>query len=310
MTAIRTSMLGKVYTTKLTRKVVALQDLDLEVKRGEIFGFLGPNGAGKSTTINLLMNLIGPTTGEASLLGIPVTEASSRKNLGYLPENPSYYGYLNARELLAMVGKIHGLDGGEIQRRSKEVLELLDLPSEKRRTISGFSKGMMQRVGLAQAIFHDPEVIILDEPMSGLDPPGRKLVADLMLKLRDQGRTIFFSTHILHDVEVICDRIGIITNGQLRFCGSLAEVISESFSSYEVALRRVSSEQVKTLQDKGFSLKTSEDKVKVEVPKEEIAAFVDTFVDRDIELAAIEPQRFTLEDFFMGFVDLDPHSSD
>lgn len=310
MTAIRTSMLGKVYTTKLTRKVVALQDLDLEVKRGEIFGFLGPNGAGKSTTINLLMNLIGPTTGEASLLGIPVTEASSRKNLGYLPENPSYYGYLNARELLAMVGKIHGLDGGEIQRRSKEILELLDLPSEKRRTISGFSKGMMQRVGLAQAIFHDPEVIILDEPMSGLDPPGRKLVADLMLKLRDQGRTIFFSTHILHDVEVICDRIGIITNGQLRFCGSLAEVISESFSSYEVALRRVSSEQVKTLQDKGFSPKTSEGKVKVEVPKEEIAAFVDTFVDRDIELAAIEPQRFTLEDFFMGFVDLDPHSSD
>lgn len=310
MTAIRTSMLGKVYTTKLTRKVVALQDLDLEVKRGEIFGFLGPNGAGKSTTINLLMNLIKPTTGEASLLGIPVTEASSRKNLGYLPENPTYYGYLNARELLAMVGKIHGLDGREIQRRSKEVLELLALPSEKRRTISGFSKGMVQRVGLAQAIFHDPEVIILDEPMSGLDPPGRKLVADLMLKLRDQGRTIFFSTHILHDVEVICDRIGIITNGQLRFCGSLAEVISESFSSYEVALRRVSSEQVKALQDKGYSLKTSEDKVKVEVRKEEIAAFVDTFVDRDIELAAIEPQRFTLEDFFMGFVDFDSHSSD
>jgi len=310
MTAIRTSMLGKVYSTKLTRKVVALQDLDLEVKQGEIFGFLGPNGAGKSTTINLLMNLIGPTTGEASLLGIPVTEASSRKNLGYLPENPNYYGYLNARELLAMVGKIHGLDGGEIQRRSKEVLELLDLPTEKRRTISGFSKGMVQRVGLAQAIFHDPEVIILDEPMSGLDPPGRKLVAELMLKLRDQGSTIFFSTHILHDVEVICDRIGIITNGQLRFCGSLAEVISESFSSYEVALRRVSSEQVKTLQDKGFSPKISEDKVKVEVLKEEIAAFVDTFLDQDIELAAIEPQRFTLEDFFMGFVDLDPHSSD
>ena len=310
MTAIQISGLGKVSTKKLTRKVVALENLDLEVKRGEIFGFLGPNGAGKSTTINLLMNLISPTTGEASLLGIPVTEASSRKNLGYLPENPNYYGYLNARELLAMVGKIHGLDGGEIQRRSKEVLELLDLPSEKRRTISGFSKGMMQRVGLAQAIFHDPEVIILDEPMSGLDPPGRKLVADLMLKLRDRGKTIFFSTHILHDVEVMCDRIGIITNGQLRFCGSLAEVISESFSSYEVALRRVSSEQVKTLQDKGFSLKTSEDKVKVEVRKEEIAAFVDTFVDRDIELAAIEPQRFTLEDFFMGFVDLDSHSSD
>ena len=302
MTAIQISGLGKVYTKKLTRKVVALENLDLEVKRGEIFGFLGPNGAGKSTTINLLMNLISPTTGEAHILGIPVTEASSRKNLGYLPENPNYYGYLNARELLAMVGKIHGLDGGEIQRRSKEVLELLDLPSEKRRTISGFSKGMMQRVGLAQAIFHDPEVIILDEPMSGLDPTGRKLVADLMLKLRDRGKTIFFSTHILHDVEVMCDRIGIITSGQLRFCGILADVISESFSSYEVVLRKVFPEHVKTLEEKGFDPRNFEDKVKVEVPKDDLSAFVDSFVRQGVELVAIEPKRFTLEDFFMGFI--------
>ena len=310
MTAIQTRKLGKTYTAKLTRKVVALKGLDLEVKRGEIFGFLGPNGAGKSTTIQLLMNLIRPTTGEASVLGRPVTEASSRRNLGYLPENPNYYGYLNARELLEMVGEIHGLESGEIRRRSKDILELLGLPSEKRRTISGYSKGMVQRVGLAQAIFHDPEIIILDEPMSGLDPPGRKLVGDLMLQLQDQGKTIFFSTHILHDVEVICDRIGIITDGELRFCGALTDVISDSFSSYEVALRKVSSERVRDLQEEGFSPKTFEDKVKVEVPKDEIAAFVDTFVDRDIELAAIEPKRFTLEDFFMGFVNTNPQSSD
>jgi len=249
------------------------------------------------------MNLIRPTSGEASILGVPVTEVSSRRKLGYLPENPNYYSYLTATELLEMVGKIHDLPPQEIKRRSREILEFLHLPTEKRRTISGFSKGMIQRVGLAQAIFHEPEVIILDEPMSGLDPPGRKLVADLMLNLRDRGATIFFSTHILHDVEVICDRIGIITNGELRFCGSLADVISESFSSYDVVLRKVGAEQVKTLAEKGLVPKAFEDKVKIEVSKEDLSAFLETFVQQDIELAAIEPKRFTLEDFFLGFVD-------
>ncbi|MBW2071166.1 MAG: ABC transporter ATP-binding protein [Deltaproteobacteria bacterium] len=187
MTAIQTVKLGKVYTTRLTRKVAALQDLDLQVQRGEIFGFLGPNGAGKSTTIKLLMNLIRPSTGEAQILGVPVTESSSRQNVGYLPENPQYYGYLTGQELLHMVGEIHGMAKEDIHKRSSELLELLDLPVEKKRYISGFSKGMMQRVGLAQAIIHNPEVIVLDEPMSGLDPPGRRLVTDLMLRLRDCG---------------------------------------------------------------------------------------------------------------------------
>jgi len=302
MTAIRTDKLSKTYTQKLTQKVVALKALDLEVKQGEIFGFLGPNGAGKSTTITLLMNLIRPTSGKASILGIPVTEATSRNKLGYLPENPNYYGYLTARELLEMVGRIHGLAPQEIRKNSQEVLGLLDLPLEKKRPISGFSKGMVQRVGLAQAIFHDPEVIILDEPMSGLDPPGRKLVADLMLELRAKGKTIFFSTHILHDVEVICDRIGIITKGQLRFCGTMVDVISESFSSYEVALRKVLPEQVKILIDKGLTPRTVEDKVKVEIPKEDLADFVDASVHQGVEVVAIEPKRLTLEDFFMGFI--------
>ena len=302
MIAIRTDKLSKAYTKKLTQKVVALRDLDLEVRQGEIFGFLGPNGAGKSTTITLLMNLIRPTSGSARILGIPVTEASSRKRLGYLPENPNYYSYLTARELLEMAGKIHGLDFGEIRKKSQEVLGVLDLPLEKKRPISGYSKGMVQRVGLAQAIFHDPEVIILDEPMSGLDPPGRKLVADIMLELRAKGKTIFFSTHILHDVEVICDRIGIITKGQLRFCGTLVDVISESFSSYDVSLRKVLPEHVRALTDKGLTPRTVEDKVKVEVPKDDLAAFVDTFVHQSVEVVAIEPKRLTLEDFFMGFI--------
>jgi ABC-2 type transport system ATP-binding protein len=302
MAAIQTMKLGKVYKKKLTQKVVALEDLNLEVKRGEIFGFLGPNGAGKTTTIKLLMSLISPTTGGASILGVPVTKALSRQNLGYLPENPNYYGYLTGWELLEMVGKVHGVEKGHIRKRSQEILELLDLPTEKKRAISGYSKGMLQRIGLGQAIFHDPEVIVLDEPMSGLDPPGRKLVADLMLKLRDRGKTIFFSTHILHDVEVICDRIGIITSGKLRFCGELADVISESFSSYEIVLRKVSPAQLKTLEERSYSPRGFEDKVKVEVPKEDLATFVDNFVHQGMELIAVEPKRFTLEDFFMGFV--------
>jgi ABC-2 type transport system ATP-binding protein len=143
--------------------------------------------------------------------------------------------------------------------------------------------------------------------MSGLDPPGRKLVADLMLEMRDRGRTIFFSTHILHDVEVICDRIGIITSGRLKFCGSLADVISESFSSYEVVLRKVLAQQLNTLREKGFAPRPFEDKVKVEVPKEDLAAFVDTFAQQNAELVAIEPKRYTLEDFFMGFINSQSH---
>ena len=302
MGAIQINKLGKVYTKKLTRKVVALKDLDLEVRRGEIFGFLGPNGAGKSTTIKLLVNLIRPTAGEARILGVPVTDTASRRHLGYLPENPNYYGYLTARELLALVGRVQGLKEEAIDRRSREILEALDLPIEKRRTMSGFSKGMLQRVGLAQAIFHEPEVIILDEPMSGLDPPGRKLVADLMLQLRDRGKTIFFSTHILHDVEVVCDRIGIITRGQLRFCGALADVISESFSAYEVVLRGVSPLQLKVIREKGFVVKTIEEHVKVEVGKEHLTEFVENHAGKDVELVTVEPKRFTLEDFFMGFL--------
>jgi ABC-2 type transport system ATP-binding protein len=302
MTAIQTISLGKVYTEKLTRKVVALEELDLEVRRGEIFGFIGPNGAGKSTTMKLLLNLIRPTTGEARILGVPVSQASSRRSLGYLPENPNYYGYLTAVELLQMAGRVHGLDSQEIRKRSREVLELLDLPLDRRRTISGFSKGMVQRVGLAQAIFHDPEVIILDEPMSGLDPPGRKLVADLMLDLRDRGKTIFFSTHILHDVEVICDRIGIITRGRLKFCGTLVDVISDSFSAYEVTMRRVSPEQVRILEQRGLAPRTFEDKAKVEIPKEDLRGFIGALAEQSMEVIAVEPRRVTLEDFFMSFI--------
>ena len=303
MEAIKTEALGKIYRKGVRqRQVEAVRDLNLTVADGEIFGFLGPNGAGKSTTIKILCDLIRPTNGRAAILGQDVRYPEARRQIGYLPENPSYYGFLTGWELIGFHGTMHGMGQPSIRDRGKELLEMLDLADAAHRPLRTYSKGMVQRLGIAAALIHDPRILILDEPMSGLDPVGRKLVADLMLELRDRGKVMFFSTHILHDIEVICDRIGIITHGELRFSGTLADMISESFSSYEVVLRRVEPEQVEALARRGFVAITFEDKVKVEVPKGDIAAFLATHMQQDMELIAIEPKRLTLEDFFMGFV--------
>jgi ABC-2 type transport system ATP-binding protein len=303
MEAIKTEGLSKTYVKGLRqRKVLALNNLSLTVADGEVFGFLGPNGAGKSTTIKLLCDLIRPSSGRATILGRDVREPAARRYIGYLPENPSYFGFLTAWELLEFHGKIHGMSGGSIRKRGKELLEMLKLIHAAHGQVRTYSKGMVQRVGIAAALIHDPRILIFDEPMSGLDPPGRKLVADLMLEMRDRGKVVFFSTHILHDVEVICDRIGIITNGESRFTGSLPDMISESFSSYEVLLRGVSPEQIEALTQKGHNPTSFEDKVKVKVPKGDLVTFLASFMQEGMELISIEPERLGLEDFFMGFV--------
>jgi ABC-2 type transport system ATP-binding protein len=190
----------------------------------------------------------------------------------------------------------------DIRVRGEELLERLDLKEAAHRPLRTYSKGMLQRLGITAALIHDPKILILDEPMSGLDPPGRKLVTDLMLKLRNSGKTVFFSTHILHDVEVVCDHIGIISRGELKFSGFLTDAISESFSSYEVIVRKTIPEQMKFLEEKGLSLRYFEDKLKIDVPKEDIASFLDLILHKDVELVAIEPKRLTLEDFFVSFV--------
>jgi ABC-2 type transport system ATP-binding protein len=307
MEAIKTEGLSKTYIKGLRqRKVLALNNLSLTVADGEIFGFLGPNGAGKSTTIKLLCDLIRPSSGRASILGRDVREPAARRHIGYLPENPSYFGFLTAWELLEFHGKIHGMSAGPIRERGEELLAMLKLIHAAHRQVRTYSKGMVQRVGIAAALIHDPRILIFDEPMSGLDPPGRKLVADLMLEMRDRGKVVFFSTHILHDVEVICDRIGIITDGELQFCGTLPDVISESFDSYEVLLRRAEQEQVAAMEQDGYAPVIFEDKIKVGVPKGDLVAFLASFMQNDMELISIEPKRFSLEDFFMGFVTTHP----
>jgi len=295
--------LSKIYRKGLRqRKVLAVDDLSLTVSEGEIFGFLGPNGAGKSTTIKILCDLIRPTRGRASIRSRDVRQPEARRQMGYLPENPNYYAFLSGWELLDFHGAIHGMSRSRIRQRGEPLLEMLDMTEAAHRPLRTYSKGMIQRLGIAVSLIHDPLVVIFDEPMSGLDPVGRKLVKDLMLHLRVQGKTIFFSTHILHDVEIICDRIGIIAKGQLKFCGTLIEVISESFSFYEVVFRNPEPQQVQSLQEKGYSLRTYEDRVEFEVDKDKLSEFLGTCLNMGLEPYTIEPKRFGLEDFFMGFI--------
>jgi ABC-2 type transport system ATP-binding protein len=206
--------------------VTALDGLSFSVQRGEIFGFLGPNGAGKTTTLKILMGLMRASSGRAEVFGKPAGDVRTRAMIGFLPESPYFYDYLTAEEFLAFYGQLAGLDGLKLRERIVELLELVGMTEARHRQLRKFSKGMLQRVGLAQALIHDPELVVLDEPMSGLDPIGRKQVRDLILGLRDRGKTVCFSTHIIPDVEMICDRVGVVVKGRLLASGPVDDLTS------------------------------------------------------------------------------------
>jgi ABC-2 type transport system ATP-binding protein len=233
--AIVTCGLAKTYRTGFRRRLVeALKGLDLAVREGAIFGFVGPNGAGKSTTIKMLIGLAAPTRGTAAIFGQPIGDPRCRKAIGYLPENPAFHDFLRPAEVLRYLGRLSGLSGAALARRSEEMLELVGLGRARDLTVRKFSKGMVQRLGLAQALIHDPPLLVLDEPMSGLDPIGRKEIRDLILQLRERGKTIFFSTHILNDVETICDAVGMLMNGRLVAHGPVRSLLDGSVHSVEV----------------------------------------------------------------------------
>jgi ABC-2 type transport system ATP-binding protein len=215
MVVISFQKIGKDYKTGFKKKKTALIDFSLDIHKGEVFGFLGPNGAGKSTAIKILLNLIFPSHGKAEILGKDVGDKDIRKFVGYLPENPYFYDYLNPMELLQFSGKTSGMKTRDIEERTIALLNTVGLWNERKRPIRSYSKGMVQRVGLALALIHDPKIVILDEPMTGLDPIGRRQVIDVILKLKSEGKTIFFSSHILEDIERLCDRIGILVKGSL-----------------------------------------------------------------------------------------------
>lgn len=216
MSAISFHEVSKEYKLGFRKRKIALKNFSLDIQEGEVFGFLGPNGAGKSTAIKILLNLIFPTSGSASISGKDVSDTGGRKLVGYLPENPYFYDYLTPLELLDFALKTSGITPGKNRKdRAATVLNTVGLWNDRKRAIRHFSKGMVQRVGIALALAHDPKIVILDEPMTGLDPIGRKQAIDLIIKLKSEGKTVFFSSHILEDIERVCDRIGIIVNGVL-----------------------------------------------------------------------------------------------
>ena len=241
MTAIlQTQKLRVEYRSRDLRQAtkVALSGLDLEVRAGEVFGFLGPNGAGKTTTMNVLLGFVPPSSGSASLFGIDVRQPIARQRIGYLPELTYYYKFLTAEELLRFYAKIFGLSRGETDKRIAELLKLVELEQAATRPIKSYSKGMQQRVGLAQSLINNPDLLILDEPTSGLDPLGRMKVREIIQRLKNEGKTVFFSSHELGEVEAICDRVAILHQGDLKAVGTVAEV-SAGFENLEKAFLKI-----------------------------------------------------------------------
>jgi ABC-2 type transport system ATP-binding protein len=301
--AIETEGLTKDYTIGFWRKrpYRALDQLTLHVGCGEVFGFLGPNGAGKTTTLKLLFQLIYPTAGRAAILGKPVGDTGVKRRIGYLPENPYFYDHLTAEELLVYVASLFGYDRIECRARAAKLLDQVGIAGERRLQLRKFSKGMLQRVGLAQALINDPEVIVLDEPMSGLDPIGRRQVRSLILELRDRGCTVFFSSHILADAEALCSRVAVLAAGRLVAAGRLAEILAFEVRAWELVVARLSATDLASLTDRiSRWTEIADGRYALELARdsnpERLAA---DLVASGAELVSLNPVRETLEDFFM-----------
>jgi ABC-2 type transport system ATP-binding protein len=279
----------------------ALDGLTLSLEPGEIFGFLGPNGAGKSTTLKLLMQLIYPTSGRAEILGRPVGDVAARRRLGYLAENPSFYDYLTAEELLTYFAQLFGYQPPERQHRVSDLLDRVGLGRERRFQLRKLSKGMVQRFGIAQALVNDPEILFLDEPMSGLDPLGRRDVRALILELREQGRTIFFSSHILSDAETLCGRVAILAGGHLVAQGGLTELQEFSVRGWELVVADVSIEALERIRARAASLtRISADRYSLELPRDPPPhTIMAELVEAGASVISLNPLRETLEDFFV-----------
>ena len=299
---VRAEALSKTYRVGFfARRVRAVEDLSFEVRAGEIFGLLGPNGAGKTTTLKMLLGFVKPTSGQAFIAGQRVGTVASRRQLGYLPENPALYEFLRGDEYLVFAGRLCGLSRADARKRTVELLERVGLAGRADRPIRKFSKGMVQRLALAQALVGDPRIAILDEPMSGLDPIGRKDVRDLILQLRDEGRTVLFSTHILSDVEAICDRVGILVEGRLTDCGALADLVAPGARAVELVVENVPPDLVARLQEDGTRV-LQRDRATVLTFRDEgqARAALSAAVSSGATIVSLTPHRRSLEELFVS----------
>jgi ABC-2 type transport system ATP-binding protein len=292
------SHVSKSYRTSFSlRKYWILRDLTFSVEPGEIFGFIGPNGAGKTTTIKLLMDLIRPDGGSILLFGRSHRNVEAKGRIGFLPENPYFYDYLTAAEFLDFYGRLFSLPGPNRAAKTRELLERVGLGNRADRQLRKFSKGMLQRVGLAQALINDPDLVVLDEPMSGLDPVGRREVRDLILSLKEAGKTVFFSTHILSDTELICDRVGILSKGDLKAVGRVSDLLAHRIHSYEVTFSGVTTNSLPGVES---TISRDGDKTLVRVRDESaVRCLVEEILRRGGSIVAVTPQREKLEDLFL-----------
>lgn len=282
----------------------ALDGLSIEVQAGEVFGFLGPNGAGKSTALKLLMQLLYPTRGSAKVLGRPAGDLSIRRRIGFLPENPYFYDYLTAEELLTYFARLFGYHGADASARVNRVLDDVGLAAERRMRLRQFSKGMVQRVGLAQALINDPEVVFLDEPMSGLDPLGRKRVRDIILNLRKRGCTVFFSSHILSDAEALCDRVAVLVQGRLVGTGRISEILSFELKGWELVVANFPPAAMALTEGRAQRVtKLSDGHTLIELPSDVAPeGLMQALAESGVRTISLNPVRETLEDYFVESV--------
>ncbi len=305
MLAVETDALTKDYTlgSWRRRRMRALDRLSLRVGRSEVFGLLGPNGAGKSTTLKILLGLVFPTSGTARILGNDFHDLGVREQVGYLPENPYFYDHLTAEEFLDYAAQLFGLRGAERRRRVDHLLERTGLSDSRSTPLGKFSKGMVQRLGIAQALVNEPEILFLDEPMSGLDPLGRREVRDLILQLRAEGKTVFFSTHILSDAEMLCDRVAILNHGRLHGCGELGQLLSSGTQATEVVLDAPSSSLADELRSCTQSLVRTGERVRITLPAEcDVSRTLDWMLGRGAKIVSVNPVKMSLEDYFVSQV--------
>ena len=293
--------LAKTYRLGLLRKTMraALKGLDLTVQRGEILGYLGPNGSGKTTTLKILMGLVFPDSGSASVLGLDLRDGRWRHRVGYLPEQPYFYDYLTPREYLDYAGRLFGMSAAARRDRATQLLELVGLRRSAGVPLRRFSKGMMQRVGIAQALINDPELVILDEPMSGLDPIGRRLVRDIILGLKAKAKTVLFSTHILSDAEALCDRVALLRGGELLRVGDLAGMLGSDVSHMEVLVAGLGREAVDRLAPAPRASHALGERWRLEVGESSLGALVQGVEQAGGRILSIQPVRQSLEDYFI-----------